>query len=153
MQSGQIACQHLVQHTAEGPDVRAAILPMGLREPPATPITFFKGQDAINGTQFLYAAVQMRFSCLPGSPLRSSASPLASSSSSTPGRCSAFSLQSSRSFSLSSSPTSLPTAPVSLRTWQLPVFSSPLPTASTVTATGPPLRASHSAQSLPDSLT
>ena len=32
------------------------LLPMGLHEPPASPISFFKGQDFRNGTQFLYAA-------------------------------------------------------------------------------------------------
>lgn len=32
------------------------LLPMGLREPPTVPIPFFKGQDLLNGTQFLYTA-------------------------------------------------------------------------------------------------
>ena len=32
------------------------LLPMGLHEPPALPIPFFKAQNSINGTQFLYAA-------------------------------------------------------------------------------------------------
>jgi 4-amino-4-deoxy-L-arabinose transferase-like glycosyltransferase len=32
------------------------LLPMGLHEPPALPIPFFKAQNFINGTQFLYAA-------------------------------------------------------------------------------------------------
>jgi hypothetical protein len=32
------------------------LLPMGLREPPILPIPFFKGQDLVNGTQFLYSA-------------------------------------------------------------------------------------------------
>ncbi|HEY6377027.1 MAG TPA: phospholipid carrier-dependent glycosyltransferase [Edaphobacter sp.] len=32
------------------------LLPMGLREPPALPIPFFKGQDVINASQLLYTA-------------------------------------------------------------------------------------------------